>query len=327
MQKHIFLWIIGAVLLFGTSTVSYATLIGTSGTTAGWKIVSGGDAGIAGITDRAGDVVATYRFDGSGTKNTTCSMATITIGQIYGGKWGTLPNDQNGLPGTTVDYNYQLYNLGNATDVFSLSLNTAGLPTGWKATLPTTTLTVAEDAMASFTVQVFIPDGADANEKGVIMVIASSGNEDGHAYVVDTWQYGGMDTLIAGATTTCASAMIILTKTYEVQTPGSYTGTSTNVPGSIATYCLEYNNTGNMIANNVTTTDMIPRYTTYVTGSMRLGISGSTYDTALYNDDNASDSATEPCANWNAETRVITFILRNVLAGKGGRLYYRVRID
>ncbi|MFH1096137.1 MAG: hypothetical protein V1749_01355 [Candidatus Desantisbacteria bacterium] len=82
-----------------------------------------------------------------------------------------------------------------------------------------------------------------------------------------------------------------------------------------------------MTANDVIVSDMIPIYTTYSTGSMRLGTSGSTYNTAIYNDDNASDSATDACANWNSTTKVVTFILRNIPVGKGGRLYYQVRID
>ena len=327
MQKNVLLWIIGIILLIGTPILSSAST-GTSGTTAGEKIVSGGDVGIIGIADAAGDVVAAFKFSGSGTINTTCTVATITVGQIYGCKWGTLTDDQNGSPGATVSYVYQLYNLGNATGVFNLSIDTTGLPTGWTAILSTTTLTVAEDAMGSFTVQVTMPAETVANDRGTIKVIASTPMDDGSAYVVGSYQYGGDDLLTDSATTTCSSAIIAPTKTYEVQNPGSYTGTSTNVPGSVVTYCLQYRNTGNIAADNVTITDMIPKYTTYVTGKIRIGTAGSIYATAVPEDDNANDGVTLPYANWNVTTTgAVTFSLGSVDAGEAGRLYYQVRID
>ncbi|MFH1097305.1 MAG: hypothetical protein V1749_07380 [Candidatus Desantisbacteria bacterium] len=326
MQKNVLLWIIGAALLVGSPTISYA-VTGTSGTTAGEKIVSGGDAGTVGIADMAGDVVAIFKFSGSGTMTTTCASVTVTVGQIYGGKWGTLTDDQNSSPGTTVDYTYQLVNLGNATDVFNLLLNTAELPTGWTAVLPIATLTVAEDAMATFTVRVTIAAGAGDRDMGTIAVTAST-VDDGPVFVVGSWQYGGTDTLTDIATTICGSAIITLTKTYEVQNSGSYTGTSTNVPGSLVTYCLQYSNTGSIAANDVTVTDMIPKYTTYVTGKIKIGAAGSTYATAATEDDNAADGVTLPYANWNVTTPgAVTFSLGSVGAGASGRLYYQVRID
>ncbi|MFH1896896.1 MAG: hypothetical protein ABH886_01455 [Candidatus Desantisbacteria bacterium] len=327
MQKNVLLWIIGIALLMGTPILSSAS-IWTSGTAAGEKIVSGGDVGIINIADVAGDVIATFKFGGSGTINTTCAIATVTVGQIYGGKWGTLTNDQNGSPGATVGYVYQIYNLGNATGVFNLSINTTGLPTGWTAILSTTTITVAEDAIGSFTVQVTMPTETVANDRGTIIVTASTTVDDGAAYVVGSYQYGGTDLLTDNATTTCSSAIIAMTKTYEVQDPGSYTGTSTNVPGSVVTYCLQYCNTGNISADNVTITDMIPKYTTYVTGKIRIGTAGSMYTTAVSEDDNAVDGVTLPYANWNVTTPgAVTFSLGSVAAGAAGRLYYQVRID
>lgn len=326
MQKNVLLWIIGAVLLVGVPMLSYAAT-GTSGTTAGEKIISGSDAGIVGIADVAGDVVATFKFSENGTVNTTCAVATITVGQIYGGKWGTLPDDKSGSPAEIVNYTYQLVNLGNVTDIFNLSLNPAELPTGWTAILSSATLTVAEDAMATFTVRITIPAGAGDRDRGTIAVTAST-IDDGTAFVVGSWQYGGTDTLTDIATTICGSAIITLIKTYEVQNPGSYTGTSTNVPGSLVTYCLQYSNTGSIIANDVTVTDMIPKYTTYVAGKIRIGTAGSTYATAATEDDNASDGVTLPYANWNVTTTgAVTFSLGSVGAGVGGRLYYQVRID
>jgi len=70
MQRNVLLWLIGTVLVIGISTLSSAAT-GTSGTTAGMKIVSGGDVGNIGIADVAGDVVAAFKFSGSGTITTT----------------------------------------------------------------------------------------------------------------------------------------------------------------------------------------------------------------------------------------------------------------
>jgi len=97
---------------------------------------------------------------------------------------------------------------------------------------------------------------------------------------------------------------------------------------SVITYCLQYNNIGNIAADNVTITDRIPKYTTYVTGSIKMGTIGSTYDIATKEDDNASDGTTLPYANWNATTTgTVTFSLGNIAAGAVGKLYYQARID
>ncbi|MFH1897639.1 MAG: hypothetical protein ABH886_05300 [Candidatus Desantisbacteria bacterium] len=185
MRKNVLLWMIGVTLLFGAPSLTLAA-VGTSGTTAGEKIVSGGDIGDPGITDMAGDLVVTYKIGVGDTKTTTCATATVTVGQIYGGKWGTLTADKNDLPGTMVDYEYQLVNLGNATDVFTLSCNATGLPASWTATILKNgatigSLTVAEDAMATFTVRVTIHGEAIDDNKGVIVVTAETVN-DGAAY-------------------------------------------------------------------------------------------------------------------------------------------------
>ncbi|MBI4777558.1 DUF1566 domain-containing protein [Candidatus Desantisbacteria bacterium] len=324
-MRRLLFGMIGAALLFGTPTLSFAEP-GTSGVTAGTNIVSGGDAGTAGITDTAGDVVATFKVGDSGTKNVTCVVATVTVGQIYGGKWGTLPEDKSELPAKTVDYEYQIINLGNATDVFTISWDFSELPTGWTAQpykngVATNTITIAEDAMATFTMRIGISGTANDNEKGVITVTASTSHIDGAAYIVGAWQYGGDDSLTDSATTTCSSAIIALTKTYQVQTPAGYTGTNANVPGSLITYCIEYRNTGSADASNVSVTDMIPGHTTYVTGSIRTGAVGDTYAAAV----GETDAIDGDNAQFSAS--IVQFNLATVAAAASGRLYYQVRID
>ena len=324
-MRRLLFGIIGAALLFGTPTLSFAEP-GTSGVTAGTNIISGGDAGTVGITDTVGDVVATFKVGDSGTKSITCAVATVTIGQIYGGKWGTLTEDKSELPAKSVDYEYQLVNLGNATDVFALALNASGLPSGWSAAVlkngaAVSSLTIAEDAIATFTVRVTIPGSANDNEKGAIAVTASTSYNDGAAYIVGGWQYGGADSLTDSATTTCSSAIIALTKTYQVVNPTGYTGPNANVPGSLITYCLEYRNTGSADANVVTVTDMIPGYTTYVTGSIKMGAVGDTYAAAV----GKTDAVDGDNAQFNSN--VIQFNLGTVAATASGRLYYQVRIE
>lgn len=318
------LLMIGVALLFGTPTLTLAAT-GTSGTTAGEKVVIGGDAGETGMADTPGDIVATFRVGGSGTKSITCVVATVTVGQVYGGKWGTLTDDQNGLPATVVNYGYQLFNLGNATDVFSLLIS-SGLPSGWSTAIlkngaATSSLTIAEDAMSTFTVQVTIPSSANDNDKGTFTVTASTSANDGAAYIVEPWQYGGNDTLTDSATTTCSSAIIAMTKTYSVGTVSGYTGSSINIPGSLITYCIEYRNIGSAVASDVTVTAMLPRHTTYVTQSIRMGTGGAEYAGAVGKTDATGDDEAQFGAN------IVQFNLSTVGIGISGRLYYQVRID
>ena len=93
------------------------------------------------------------------------------------------------------------------------------------------------------------------------------------------------------------------------------------MPGSLITYCLEYRNTGSADANVVTVTDMIPGYTTYVTGSIKMGAIGDTYAAAV----GKTDAVDGDNAQFNSN--VIQFNLGTVAATASGRLYYQVRIE
>ncbi len=321
-MRRLLLWTVSAALLFVAPALTLAET-GTSGTTAGENIVSGGDSGSDGIANTAGDVVATFKINGGNTKTATCIVATVTVGQIYGGKWGTLPGDQTDWPAKTVNYEYQLSNLGNATDVFTLSIGSSG----WNVDILKNgasigSLTIAEDAMATFTVQVTIPDSANDNDTDTFVVTASTVN-DGSAYIVGAWEYGGTDSLTDSGNTTCSSAMIALAKTYDVGTATGYNGSNANVPGSLVTYCIRYENTGSAVANDVTVTDMIPRHTTYVANSIKVGTDGETYAGAGTRTDTAVDT---DGAQFNAGG-VVQFDLGTVAKDTAGRLYYQVRID
>jgi uncharacterized repeat protein (TIGR01451 family) len=329
MNRKVLVGVLCSGLMLATTGLVQAQ-VGTSGVTAGTEIINAGaDRATQGIADQAGDLLATYLVAGS-TKTVTAATVTITVGKIYGVGWGAMPSDKGAGPGQSVEYLYELVNKCNATGIFNLSLDTTGLPSGWSAEIlkdgsPITTLTLAEDAKGTFTVKVNISSAANSGDQGVVVVKVST-TSDGDAYTVGDYIYGGLDALSDPATTTCMAAVLQLEKVAQVSLPAGYTGSNSNVPGSIITYIITYRNTGNDTASNVVVTDMIPAETTYVAGSLKMGTSGSTYDTADSKTD-AKDIETGGSADWNVtQPGAVTFELGDVAAGTVGKLYFRVYI-
>jgi len=329
MKKSILLAVLSLGLMVILAPKTVEAQVGTSGTTAGSEIKNGTDTGTIGVADLPGDIVVTYKVGSVGRTSTTASVLTCVVGQIYGGQWGTLPENGTNTPGTFVDYLYTIENKGNAADTFYLSLDTTGLPPGWTAQIlkdgvATTTITLAEDASGTFTVRVTIPVTAANLETGAVIVTGTT-TDDGGTYTVGNWIYGGIDTLTHRGTTTALAAVVTLTKTMEYATPTGYLGNNRYVPGGTITYIITCYNAGSYTAGSVTITDKLPLHTSYATGTLRMGTAGDTYDTAGTKTDEYDNQGTWD-ADWNNDSQIVRFEIDTIAPGETVKLYFRVYI-
>ncbi|MEW6618673.1 MAG: hypothetical protein AB1422_04895 [bacterium] len=329
MQKGFLLAVLSLGLMMILAPKTADAQVGTSGTTAGSEIINGTDTGTIGIADQAGDIVVTYMVGSVGRTSTTASVLTRVVEQIYGGEWGTLPENGTDTPGAAVDYLYTLENKGNAADTFYLSLNTTGLLVGWTAEIlkdgvATTTITLAEDAEGTFTVRVTISGTAANLETGAVIVTGTT-TDDGGTYTVGNWIYGGADTLTHRGTTTALAAVVTLTKSMEYATPTGYLGNNRYVPGGTITYIITCYNAGSYTAGSVTITDKLPLHTSYATGTLRMGTAGDTYNTAGTKTDGYDNQGTWD-ADWNDSNQIVRFEIDTIEPAETVKLYFRVYI-
>lgn len=243
---------------------------GTSGVTVGTQVINGTDTGVIGEPDKRGDIIIKFAQEtGLGTLTNTATQTLIaTVGRGYGIGLND-PGNQNGAPGGILSYLYSIENKGNASDVFNLSLGIpvyTGDASGWTftiwnqaQTLQISTITVAEDGIGQFYVKVGIPIGALNGQTGSTEIKGTTTN-DGPSYTVDTWVYGGVDSLSDWGTTSVGAAVMNVSKSLEYGTPSGYTGSNQFVPGGTITYTITYWNSGAGTATNVSIQDRIPNY-------------------------------------------------------------------
>ena len=100
-------------------------------------------------------------------------------------------------------------------------------------------------------------------------------------------------------------------------------------PGMEIIYSIHYKNLGMGAASNLIIIDTVPENTTYVTGSLRMGSSASTYNTATALTDLTGDDA------GDISGITVTFIIPSVAADDGiansgpdeGIVYFKVKIN
>lgn len=211
---------------------------------------------------------ATYS-DGSGVARTvTSNLVQTTVTQVYSLTL-TANGAQNATPGSVVYYPHTLTNTGNGTDTFNLSAasgtgftmgsiqifadNGSGQPTGAAIT---SSGPLASGATFRFIVQGTVPTTATAGATNVLNVTAASVGDISRTA-------GNTDT-----TTVTSNAVVTLTKAISASSGAAGSGPYT--------YTLTYTNTGNSNATAVAITDAIPAGMSYVAGSARWSVTGST---------------------------------------------------
>jgi uncharacterized repeat protein (TIGR01451 family) len=255
----------------------------------------------------SGDMTRPYTA-GTGTAQTT----VLQVAQVL------LDPDssKSGDPGDVIAHPFTVTNQGNGPDTINLTYSST--PTGWTWVFWND---VNNDGIAGNDGDYILTDGPDAgtavdtgvlaqgatmNVLAVATIPAGSANNAVETTVVTgTSAFDPTKSDIETLTTTVTAPVIaVLKEITAVQAPGggavcTTTNTSTGapcvvVPGSVLTYRVTAANTGAGSATTVVITDMIPTYTAFVSGSIRIGASAAalTPKTDAMGDDGAGFNAT-----------------------------------
>ncbi len=259
---------------------------------------------------------ATYS-DASGISRTVNSNIVQTIVQQVGSLTLAANGAQTATAGSIVYYPHTLTNTGNGSDTFNLTTsntgaftmtgvqifldNGAGQPTGPAIT---STGPLAANTQFRFIVVGTLPaSAANASTNTITVTGASTFDPTKTASNTDV-------------TTVTSNAVVTVTKSASA---------ASGAPGSGPyTYSLTYTNTGNSTATAVAISDQLPVGLTYVAGSARWSVTGST---AL--SDAGGTSGTAPntlTSSYTAGTRTFLATLAQVTPGQSGILTFNVTV-
>lgn len=254
--------------------------------------------------------------DGSNVTRTATSNTVQTVVQQIGALDLTADNTKLAAPASPIYFPHTVINNGNGTDTISLTatdnggdnFNIApviyadadgnGVPDN--NTPITTTGPLAPGASFKFVVGGVIPPTATSGQSANITVTATSVFD---STVADT----NTDTV-----TVSTNAIINVVKSIDVGQGAS--------PSGPRTYSLQYTNTGNATATGVTLTDVIPAGMTYVAGSGRWSISGTTPLTDPAGGDPAG-------INYSSIGGTVTATIASVAPGVTGRVTFQVNVN
>ncbi len=284
--------------------------------------------GAAHAAPAAGTVIgnqatATYNDAGGSPRTATSNLVTTTVSQV---KTFTLTADgaRTAAPGQTVYYPHTITNTGNGTDTYALNApvssnfaaaaaphgslayyidaNGDGVPDN--ATAITTTGPIASGAVFRFVVAGTVPGAA-----------ASGNTADITVSVSDTTP----TTVTNTDTTTVANSVISATKSLSANSGPSPSAAPITVT-------LSYTNSGTATATNLQFTDALPAGMTYVAGSGRWSVSGTTALT------DASDGVEQagtfpPGIDFRSAAGTVTAIIPSVAAGVSGTVTFQVNVN
>jgi uncharacterized repeat protein (TIGR01451 family) len=303
-RRHSAVWLAFTFLLL-TATIWLFTLVPAQAATpaAGTRI--------------GNQASATYTDNANITRSVTSNTVTTLVQQV-----AALTLSANGAkyvtPGGQVAYPHTLTNTGNGSDSYDLRTSNSG-----------------DFSFGSVTMY------ADANGDGVPdnnSAITSTGS----LAAGGEFRFVAIGTVPASATSGAVNALVVTAS--SVFAPGataSNTDTSSvttnaaiNVtkamdqtsgpsPSGPRTITLNYTNSGNVAANNVTLMDALPSGMTYVLNSARWSATGGT----VLTDADRSDNQGGIIFDWNiTQSGRVTAVIASVAAGSSGRLSFQVNI-
>ena len=261
---------------------------------------------------------ATYT-DSTNTSYTATSNVTLTVVQQVASL--TLTSDQTraASPGGQVSFPHTLTNTGNGADTFTLStaqlggdnFDFAGVALYADAngdgvadntTAITSTALLPAGGRFQFVAVGTVPGGANSGQTGGMTVTATSTFDPARS-VANT------DTA-----TVNSNAVVRVTKSISTNSGAS--------PSGPHTYTLTFSNTGNAAATALTLADEIPSGMTYVAGSGRWSVSGSTALT----DAAAGDPAGIAYDYSVTQPGRMTAVVASLAAAQSGTLTFQVDV-
>lgn len=261
---------------------------------------------------------ATYT-DASNTQYTATSNVTLTVVQQVASLTLTADQTRAAAPGGQVSFPHTLTNTGNGSDTFTLSsaqlggdnFDLAGVALYADAngdgvadntTAITSTGLLAAGATFQFVAVGTVPSSSTSGQSGQMTVTGTSTYDPARS-VTNT------DTA-----TVNSNAVVRVTKAIS-----SNSGAS---PSGPHTYTLTFSNTGNATATALTLADEIPAGMTYVAGSGRWSVSGSTALT----DEAAGDPAGIAYDYGVTTPGRVTATIATLAAGQSGTLTFQVNV-
>jgi len=316
------IWLLGSCSLFLILSSSFLvpSNLYAAGTVANTVIQNGGDNGTANTADVAGDTLVQWVI-GTSTSYATCSQISLTVSTGYAIANLPTPNDQTLSPGSTAYYAYTVYNIGNATDTFTLSASTfAGQ--GWtvkiykddnkdgihqdtETTEVTNTGALANDTTYYFFVAVLIPSSALDGTSTYVRLTVKDQNGSG---TEDNWPQDGNDTRTDETTTICSAVTLQMVKGSNVSTARPFT--------DIVIYTSTITAIGSITANNVIYKDKLPAQCEYVNNSIVKCIWATGGNRVSVNDSEA----------WDSENQLITVNLGDLQANTSAYVEFKVKV-
>ncbi|MDQ8193923.1 hypothetical protein QEH59_05775 [Coraliomargarita sp. SDUM461004] len=274
---------------------------------------------------------ATYKDQNGTERDTTSNTVVTTVLQIPGLAL-TQDNTRSVSPGGSVFLPHTLTNTGNGTDSFDLYTDTVagdftlgtlliyadtnqdGEPDDITSPITTTgDLTPGEQFY--FVVGTSVPGSANDAE-------SASFNINGGSDYSQT--LAGTDPLYD---LTDNNTDTINVSEDAVMTVSKLIDTAQGIPGtSPVMYTLSYNNTGNKAATSFTMTDEIPEGMTYIAGTGRSSLTGTTVLTDASGDQQAGGGTTVDY-EYDATEEELVIIIDSVPAGASGTVTFQVGVD
>lgn len=307
--------------LFGSKLSRVAGVVGLLGLT----LLARAAAPDAGSTI-GNAATATYTDTNGQERQVTSNTVTTIVQQVHS---FTLVDDRTATvaPGGQVSFPHTLTNTGNGSDTYTIAAANNG----------------AGDDFDLNNLQIF----ADVNQDGIPDnstdingdTITLAAGDEYHFVIVGsapgTQTTGDADVTVTATPGTGAAATnddtATVTSDAVITVTKSISRNSGDVPLTTAastadplTYTLVYTNTGNTAATDLTITDLIPTGMTYITGSARWSITGTTALT----DADAADNQSGVVYDYNVTTATTaTWVIASVNPGASGTVSFQVRVN
>jgi trimeric autotransporter adhesin len=261
---------------------------------------------------------ATY-VDASAVTRSVSSNVVSTIVQQVAALTLTQDLSKTAAPGTQVIYPVTLTNTGNGTDSFALTTAMSG---GFNFTSVTFYADANGDGLADNTTPITSTGSLTAGAVFRFVVIGTvpttgvpSGAVDVLKITATSAFAGAVSAFVNETTTITNNAVINVNKTMSAVSGAS--------PSAGYTVSLSYNNTGNIAATGVTLTDALPAGMTYVPGSGRWSVTG----TSALSDATGDFNGSTPTIDYSVTANTVKGVISSVAAGQAGTMTFQVNIN
>lgn len=279
------------------------------------------------VGTRIGNQASATYTDQSNTTRTATSNTVTTVVLQQAGLVLTQDNTRSVSPGGTLFFPHTVTNTGNGNDTYTLTTgnidvtnldgnlanvriyadrNQDGQPDDLGSPITSTGDMTAGESFY-LVIGVTVPGTADSGDTASLQITATS-------------TYTG--TINATNTDTIrVSGDAVVTVVKSIDTAQGKPGTTP------ITYTLTYTNTGNTTATDVEIIDILPAGLTYVAGTGRSSLTGST---VLTDDDTDGAQGTSPNGvdyGYDLATDTITVRLESIRPGLSGSISFQVSVD